>query len=401
MEIAKKNFIKYCIQTTAYAVAAMFLNGVIIQSFLLFVGLDEAQVYTYTSLSQLAQVGVMALMIFISGRIKRGRQLSAFSNLLMLIPLALLIFGSVDPLLFTDTYVLIFFVVSFIVFGGIGLYSVLMYCLPFQVIDIADFGKFTGISGALAGVASFAVSSLYTAIISCFDYLGSMTCFFILAVLCAALSSVMFFTMKNLPDTELGNNQVSRSDVLAVFKNRDTYLLIVPNFSRGLATGIFNVIAIMAVSSGVTDTTGASAFNIVLQVSSFAASLIFVFLYRKLSIGRMIIFATVGVCTLLPFSFTFGFVGFIILMLFALFFRCIIDSAIPTALIKIIPENQMGAYSSIRMLTLTAAQAVAAALVLPLVNTVGYVGVLIFASVMQLICGLGHFWVIRSHNIKT
>ena len=95
MNQAKKNFIKYCIQTVSYTVALMFLNGAIIQSFLLYVGLDAGQVYTYASLTQVAQLAVMGLMIFISGGIKRGRQFSAFANLLMLLPLGLLIFGAI------------------------------------------------------------------------------------------------------------------------------------------------------------------------------------------------------------------------------------------------------------------------------------------------------------------
>ena len=188
---------------------------------------------------------------------------------------------------------------------------------------------------------------------------------------------------------------------MAVFKNLDTYTLLFPNLARGLALGVFNVVAVMAVSTEVTDTAGASVVNVILQASSFAASLAFTFLYKKLGVENMLLVSTIGVVVTLPFILSFGFVAFLIILLICVFFRFIIDSAIPTAIVEIIPEKQMGAYSSIRMLVFTAGQAISSALVLPLVSVVGYTGVLILASVMQLICGVGHYVVVLLHKKKS
>ena len=108
--------------------------------------------------------------------------------------------------------------------------------------------------------------------------------------------------------------------------------------------------------------------------------------------------STVGVVITLPLVLSFGFVPFLAILLVCVFFRYIIDSAIPTALVMIIPENQMGAYSSIRMLVFTAGQAISAALILPLVSLVGYTGVLVIAALMQLFCGVGHYIVVKQHK---
>ena len=398
MNQAKKNFIQYCIQTVAYSVALMFLNGAIIQSFLLHVGLTEGQVYTYASITQVAQLLVMGLMIFLSGGIRRGRQISAFANLLMLLPLGLLVFGAIDTSIFSDTYVILLFILSFAAFGGIGMYAVLSYCLPFSLINIADYGKFTGIAGAVSGVVTFAISSLHSLIISNFDHAATMIWFFTLAAISVAVSAIMFFSMKELPREVNRSTAVGLSEILAVFKNRDTYTLLFPNLARGLALGVFNVVAVMAISTGVTDYAGASVINVIIQASSFAASLVFTFFYSKLGVENMLLYATIGVVVSLPFTLSFGFIPFLVIFLIAVFFRFIIDSAIPTALMLIIPENQMGAYSSIRMLVFTAGQAISAALVSPLVSLVGYTGVLIIAALMQLACGVGHYLVVKSHR---
>jgi len=221
----------------------------------------------------------------------------------------------------------------------------------------------------------------------------------VFAALSAILSAIMFFSMKEIPKAVEKIETVGLSDIIAVFKNRDTYYLLIPNFTRGLAFGVFNVIAVMAVSVGIADTAGASALNLVMQLSSFAASVVFSLFYKKLTVERMLIFATVGVALTLPFSLSFGLVGFLIIMLLSFFFRFIVDSAIPTALVKIIPESQIGAYSSIRMLIFTASQALAAILVIPLAGVVGYNGLLILAVIMQLICGIGHYLVAKKHKI--
>ena len=398
MDKTKGNFTKYCIQIAAYSVASMFCSGAIVQTFLLLIGLTESEVYLYSSLTQVAQVVVMVLMIFISGKIKQARLLSAIANLLLVIPIAIFIIGAIFPSFVSQTYVMLIFLGCVVAYGGNGLYAVLSYTLPYKLIDIADYGKLTGISGAVAGISTFALSTLHTTLVASFDFVMVTVWFFSFAIISAVLSFYLFFSMKERQSS--GEMVVGWSEVTEVFRNKDTYLLFVPNLSRGLAFGVFNVIAVMAISSGISDSTGASAINIILQASSFAASLVFSFFYKKLTVERMLIIATIGVCIAFPFVLSFNFVAFLAILLVALFFRFIVDSAIPTALVKIIPESQIGAYSAIRMLIFTAGQAVAAALVLPLSNQVGYVGVLIIASVMQLICGVGHYAVIMSHKSK-
>ena len=82
----------------------------------------------------------------------------------------------------------------------------------------------------------------------------------------------------------------------------------------------------------------------------------------------------------------------------AYFFRMILDTAFPVVVTEIIPREQIGAYTSIRMLVFTGAQAVAALLITPIVELVGYVGLLIFASAMQFICAIVYFVVARKRR---
>ena len=74
------------------------------------------------------------------------------------------------------------------------------------------------------------------------------------------------------------------------------------------------------------------------------------------------------------------------------------DTALPVIVTEIIPKEQIGAYTSIRMLVFTGAQAVAALLITPIVDLIGYGGLLIFAAVMQVVCGVVYYIVARARR---
>lgn len=194
----------------------------------------------------------------------------------------------------------------------------------------------------------------------------------------------------------MNSEEREKSDVMAVFKNKNTYVLLLPNFTRGLAVGIFNVIATIAISTSILDETTSSYVNVILQIATLAGNLFFAFAYKKLSTKNVLLIATVGVCVSFPFSLELGVIGFFSCFAIASFFRFVTDTAFPVIITEIIPKEQIGPYTSIRMLIFTGAQAVATLLITPLKNAIGYTGVLIFATVMLLICGVTYYAVAKS-----
>ncbi len=397
MEQSRKNFPKYCVQQIMHTVGLLFFNGAIVQTFLLLIGFDEGEVYLYSSLAQAAQVVVMLLMVFLADGIEHKRLLCSLSNFLMVIPIGIFAWGAATPEVMSNWYVVALFVASVVTHGGVGMYSVMTYCLPYRLIDIAEYGKFTGISGALGGSITFALSSLHTVLVSNFDYLQCTFWFFLLAIASVILSGMMLLWMKELPAERRAPEGKSVGFIEAL-RNKDTYALLLPNFTRGLATGIFNVIAVIAISSGVADAAGATYINIVSCLASFLSSIAFTLLCNRIRMENIMIIATVATSLSLPFVISWGFVAFLVILFVSLFFLRIVDAAIPTALVRIIPEEQIGAYNSVRMLVFTGSQAVATAIIMPLVGIVGYTGVLVFAAAMQLVCGIGHYIVIHSHE---
>ena len=303
--------------------------------------------------------------------------------------------GAINPDLIKSGYVIAVFIVAGISYVGVGLYNILAYCLPYYTIDMKEYGKMTGISTAIAGGASFLASLVYSLLLSKFSYMKTTAAFFVIAIVCFILTSIVCASMR-VKTAEPNREEQEKGDVMAVFKNKNTYILLIPNFVRGLSVGVFNVIATIAISSSILNETTSSYVSVILQIATFAANLFFAFAYKKLSTKNLLLFSTIGVCVSFPFSLELGVIGFFCCFTIASFFRFVIDTSIPVLVTEIIPKEQIGPYTSIRMLIFTGAQAVATLLIMPLESAIGYTGVLIFATAMLFICGATYYAVAKS-----
>ena len=388
---------KAYIYSALYNIGFMFCTGAIVQTFFLQIGFSEQQVYLYNSLIQAAQVVMMVLMIFISPRIKKVKLVMGLSQLPLGTIAIILLIAAISPSSVSNFYVVLIFVLSVLCNLGVGIYMVIAYCIPYYTIDMSKYGRFLSLQMVFTGAATFAFSSLHTFIISKFDYLPSMACFFAFSILCFILACLFCLSMKEKKDVEVSRS-FSKEDYVAVFKNKDTYILLIPNFTRGIAAGVVNVITVIAISSALLNEQTSAYINIVMQIAMFAGNLLYAAFCKKLSTRRVLLISTLGASVFLPLCLSFGTVGFLLLFFFAYFFRMIMDTALPVIVTEIIPKEQIGAYTSIRMLVFTGAQAVAALLITPIVDLIGYVGLLIFASVMQIVCGVIYYIVARARR---
>lgn len=392
------NFKKYCIYYALYNTGAMFCSGVILQTFLLERGFSDQQVYLYNSMIQFVQVAVMLALVFFAGKFRRTKKIVSVTGVSMAAFAALLLAGAVFPAIPRDVFVLAVFALAAIVNVVVGFYMVLSYCLPYELIDMKDYGSLMANCAIIFGAISLAASALYTFVIAQAEYWSAMTGFWIAAVTMLLLSTAVCLWMKELPEPNLpANRSNDRRDLVAVFKNKTTYFLLIPNLTRGIATGIMTSITVLAISAQILDTATAAYVNVAMQIAMLLGNLLFSLSCKRISTQTVILISTLGVCAALPFSMSAGFVAFLIFFIIAYIFRIIIDTAIPVLITKIIPREQIGPYTSIRMLVFVAGQAVAPLLITPLSGAVGNTGVLIFTAAMQFVCG-AIYWLVAIHE---
>lgn len=386
--VIMSNIKKTLLYTTLFNVGLMFCSGAIIQTFLLQVGFTENQVYLYNSIIQFAQVAMMMIMIFLANKVKHVKWTAGLSYLSMVVLASVFLVGAINRSLLLKPYIMVVFIMAGACYFAGALHTVFSYVLPFYTIDMEEYGKMSGLGVMLSGGCSFALSFVHAFIVSKFDYLQAMIWFFILAIVCFVLTSVVCLSLKEIVPQK---SEEKKSGVGDVFKNKDTYLLILPNFARGLAAGIMSVITVLAISSNIIDEKTSSIVNVIMQIAMFAGNLLYIFTYKKLSSKVWLLLSTIGICVMFPLCLLGGKIWFFCIFFVAYLARMITDTAIPVLVAEIIPKEQMGAYTSIRMLIFTGAQAVATLIINPIVGVVGYTGLLIFAAVMQAICGAGYF----------
>ena len=393
------NFKKHCIFTILYNLGLSFCSGAIVQTFLLQKGLSESQVYLYNSLILFAQVAMMFLLTFLAGRLRRIKIIIGIAYFTISALALFLLFSLLQSVDFGKSQVSVLFIIAVLSYFGVGVSTILSYTLPYKIIDMKDYGKLTGLEAALAGGVTFLVSLLYSFLLSKFNYMKTTACFFTLAIICFVATGIICLSLKEATQ-EYQAQESTKTDLIAVFKNKNTYLLLLPNFARGLAMGVFNVIAVFAISLHLLNETTASYVTIIIQIATFIANLFFAFAYKRFSSTNLLLFATIGTCVFLPLSLEFGTVGFFLIFTMACFFRLIVDTAIPVVITEIIPQNQIGGYTSIRMLIFTGAQAVATLILTPIIQNFGYTTLLIFAAILQLFCGIPYYIVAKMMQNK-
>ncbi|MBQ9120839.1 MAG: hypothetical protein IJY12_00570, partial [Clostridia bacterium] len=135
------NIKKYCIFTTIYNVGFTFCTGTIMQTFLLQAGFSAEQVYVLNSLMQIMQVAMMLVLTFLSGKIKRVKMVTSISYLSLSLLTVVFLIGAINPELIKRGYIIAVFIVAGISYVGVGLHTILSYCLPYYTIDMKDYGK--------------------------------------------------------------------------------------------------------------------------------------------------------------------------------------------------------------------------------------------------------------------
>lgn len=387
-----ENTKKYCLYHTLYAVALSFCSGSILQAFLLNVGLKEGQIYTYDATINIAQVAFLALSVFFSDKIRSSGRFVA-TNCFTLIPLCLLLALTGFGLLPTTALFLPLVAIAVLSYCFMGVNNTVCYRLPYEVIDMKNYGRITALCGMLSGAFTFGISLFYSFVLSKRQAPSTSAAFFAVATLLLLLAGATVLRMKKHP---VEAPSAKRGFDLAVFKNKKTWILLFPNFFRGIATGVISLFAVVAVSAGVIPKELAATLVILLQLATFVGNFFFFHLSRKLKVRQILLFAALAMCALLPLSLLFPSAAvFFVLYFFIRLFMIMVDNAIPVSVTEFIPYAQIGAFTSVRMMVFTLGQAAASFFLLLTEGRLPYPVILLIIALFQLFCCLSYFFVAR------
>ena len=391
------NKIKYYAHQVLSSLIILLTSGAVLQTFLIEYGLSEQQVNVYSSVMQIFQVATILFFSKIADRAKNIIRMSALMRLFEL-PMVILLFVlcffteiSVTPVL------VIIFALGLLYNFSMGSRSVVDYKLPYNIIDISDYGKVTAFGGILIGIFSVLFSLALSFFQSKTEYFLSMKIVFVVSAVMIfayiAVTGLMKQTYKMPP--------LEKKQKTNIFKYKPYTKLIIPNLARGFSGGVVGLAVTIGYFTGVIDKTSSSYIVIITSAMTIFGCLVYSFISKKVNDGILHLTLGIAMAVLLPLLCLGGTVFFLVAYAVIFFVKIIIDYAVPVTLTKVIDYRIAGQFSAWRMLLNTLGSSLAGFVCIPLFNLIGVTPTMILAGLLMLVCGAGYFLFLRKNPIGT
>lgn len=390
------NKVLYFVYTILYTTGFMFCSGTILQTFMISAGLSETTISAYNAVIQFVQAAVIFVMAFVADKIKKVLKVYALiilSITIIAVGLVFCVFVRSD----LTAVKLIIFGSSIVAYLMIGIRNAVDYRIFYEIFDMKELGRLMGIAIAVSGLVSFGVSAAYSYAVSNYDYYDVMIVFFILSAVMILISFVASYNYKKVNETPQVEQKPGLE--LSAFKNKVTLQLAVPGFFRGFSSGIFALITVVGFSGGILNIETATYVSLITQLTSFAGNIVFSLTNRKIRSSAAVLISSVMLGIALPLSIVTGnLIPFLIFYAITNFAYVIINVSIPILVCEIVPYDQIGSFTCIRMMIFTLGSVVASIVYKPLADSIGYLWLFILAGILQVICGVAHL--IVANNIK-
>lgn len=351
MNVVLGNKIRSIIISALRTAALLCASGTLIQTFIETLGFSSQLNYIHTTVLQVANVAtiIVGANWADKGNIIKRTAVVNFPMailFLMYVPFCFVKFeetGSVFPFI-------MLLAVGVMQMITVGLHTVCDYKLPYFVFKPEEYGVVTSISGVVGSVISLGVSALISTLSTKIPYVKLMAFAFVLSAIFVAVAGILILHQKsliNMDEVQLTKKDAKSVPLKDVFTHPAFSRLFVANLLRGFASGALGVLAIAAFDLGF-DETVTSALVSVQSVAGFAGCIVFGTLSMYIH-PRVLIFCGSLGYLLLPLMLGDNEIVFLAVAGVVIFGRTIIDYAVPTALIRVVPVEIAGPYNAWRM----------------------------------------------------
>ena len=386
------NLIIYWIRGMLYGVAILFANGTIIQTYLADCGLNPAQIGIHTTAINIANVGVTVLFSGLADRAKGGIKkkvaLYAFPAALCYGLLAALVFLRNQPPAVIFGAALIISVLQYSFYGMQSLYD---YKIPYNLIDLKYYGVYSSVCGIVTGVVSVGVSALFSLLADRYDYITVAAIGFCAAMGIQALAGVVCLLHKEVVTETPPEKKDEPAGHVNLLKMRIFTDMIGPNLSRGLASGIVGMAAVMALTRGFSSA-DTSRMVTMASLGVLCGCGMFAVLTRRVLSARGIMLVGAVLLCVGPFMFLGGTVWFLAAYFIVSLAKCLTDYSIPAALYDVVPYEAAGAYHAWRLVLNSAGVALGSMAAGYLLEIMAAEWLFAAAALLQLYCSLSYYF---------
>lgn len=351
---------KFYIRDACYETAQMFVAGAALtQTYMAAIGLPERMIGTVVSAMSVINILISAFFSKSSDSSKNiQRNMTVLTAVVAVTFLFFICFSPHSNLTLTVIFILLI-AVGFVQSTSLAIRNLFEHKLPFLIFDMAKFSHYVTLDGVIAGVFGVLFSLTLNVFINKFEYFTVMRTGFFLAFLATLLAAGMnqWFTLKN--SDELSPRKTGVPIKLSlIMKRRDFAVFAMPNFLRGVAGGVVNMTALIALNNNILDSKSTAYIVTATTVGNIIASLLYTVLARRVDDKNMCL---VGSALVFPMIFmgNTGPAGYVILFFFANLGIRIFSYSYPLMVYKLIPFEIIGTYNTLRMILTTAGTAAA------------------------------------------
>ena len=371
---------KYISTNVLWTLLSTVITGAMLQTFMLERGIAENAVGQYVSLMQFVQ---MAVIIIFSKFVDRVNNIIGITAKSILLYFPLLVMMLV--MCFTNGNFILFTAFGIIAYIAVGLYNVLCYKLPYHVMDMQYYGKWTGLSGSLAAMLMLALTSALALAQKKYGYFQTMKFFYPLIIL-----AVIFFAGITASYKQINNIPIKEEmKTYPLMKYRRFTVLILPNLLRGFCAGIIGMAVTIGYASNKLDSSTASILIVITQSVSIVAN----YFYTKFNNkdAPLILIGSFGILCSVSLMGVLNSTGFLICYGIAYFSMMVINIAVPVFVTKTVDYQVVGRYNGWRILLNTAGTFAASVVCVPLLTKFGATALWITAGAMQVISGIAYY----------
>ncbi len=378
---------KYVLQGTASTVILLFTTGGIIQNFFSYVGMNSGQIGIYTSMTNIVQIIVMILGIIFVDQVSDARKLmSKLSLSPVLFCVSMLLFC-----VFDNAPIKVVFLSALILsaFQNLldGFKNVLSYRLPYQIIQIEKYEKLQNIIGIVGGILSVAITIAISIFSTVVDFSLVMIGGFFISILLCVFSSIACQRMEIV-------NIMPKEEKFRVSKlgKREFLYFYFPNFLRGCANGMVGMMAVICIHEISNDASVVSGMTVALSISAILGSVLYRILGKRVKTKSVFMLGSLILFIALPLTLLgrIGAVFFVFYLIAGIGYSMVSISGAVYAT-ELIKAEDIGAFSSMRLIMIAAGQAVSSYIIGILIGKIPSVLIIMIFGVCQFVTGILHY----------
>jgi len=399
LNTVSRNKIRAILITALRTAALLCASGSLMQTFLSYIGFSEQHIYIHASLFQAVNVLTILLCARFADNgniIRRTAVIQLPSGILFLFYIPLCFLKNVS----VTAYIWLI-LINIIQSVTIAMHTICEYKLPYYLYRVEEYGMVLSVCGILSSFISFGIGVLISYFSTRYSYDRIMLIAFGISCMFILLAGILQYFQKSLlpaDEVRLQSGKTEKIPLMTMFRHDAFSMLLVGNLTRGFASGATSILAAAALSIGY-DETLTSAMVSVQSLATLAACALFAVISRKLHPRYVIL---LGSCCFLALPFLLCRrtpVLYLIMYAVLMFGKTLIDYAVPSALLYVVPVEIAGTYNAWRMILHNGgtmlATVVAGFVPLPVL--------LVSALIFQMISGINFYTVhlLRSNDVDT